>query len=181
MFTSSNSKSIRTLLLMSAAVLTLSACTPDEEATGMDTSMNPAMNGAALDNGDMMGTAPVDGVMPGTQQDLVVNVGDRVFFGYDQSSLTQEARATLDRQAAWMKQYPAVMVTIEGHADERGTREYNLALGERRAESARTYLMSLGVDSSRINVISYGKERPAVPESTPSAWAQNRRAVTVVN
>lgn len=172
--------SFRTLLLMSAALVTLSACSSNEDQGGMDSSM-AGMNGTGL-NGSEMGTgAPVNGVMPGTQQDLVVNVGDRVFFGYDQSDLSMEARTTLDRQAAWMKQYPNVMVTIEGHADERGTREYNLALGERRAAAVRTYLMSLGVDANRVNTISYGKERPAVPESTPAAWSQNRRGVTVVN
>ncbi len=168
----------RNLLLMSVALVTLSACSSDEDKN-MDASMTD-MNGSQLAGSDM-GTAPVNGVMPGTQQDLVVNVGDRVFFGYDQSDLSFEARTTLERQAAWMKQYPAVSVTIEGHADERGTREYNLALGERRASSVRSYLMSLGVDASRINTISYGKERPAVPDSTPAAWAQNRRGVTVVN
>jgi len=87
----------------------------------------------------------------------------------------------LDRQAAWLKQYPNVNITIEGHADERGTREYNLALGERRASSVKSYLLSQGVDASRLNTISYGKERPAVTEASPSGWAQNRRAVTVVN
>ena len=169
---------IRNLLLMSAALVALSACDKTDE-NGMDTSMC-GMNGTEL-SGSEMGMAPVNGVMPGTQQDLVVNVGDRVFFGYDQSDLSYEARTTLERQATWMKQYPAVMVTIEGHADERGTREYNLALGERRASSVRSYLMSLGVDANRINTISYGKERPAVPESTAAAWSQNRRGVTVVN
>ncbi|HOO50745.1 MAG TPA: peptidoglycan-associated lipoprotein Pal [Alphaproteobacteria bacterium] len=169
---------IRNLLLMSAALVALSACDKTDE-NGMDTSMS-GMNGTEL-SGSEMGMAPVNGVMPGTQQDLVVNVGDRVFFGYDQSDLSYEARTTLERQATWMKQYPAVMVTIEGHADERGTREYNLALGERRASSVRSYLMSLGVDANRINTISYGKERPAVPESTAAAWSQNRRGVTVVN
>ena len=169
---------IRNLLLMSAALVALSACDKTDE-NGMDTSMS-GMNGTEL-SGSEMGMAPVNGVMPGTQQDLVVNVGDRVFFGYDQSDLSYEARTTLERQATWMKQYPAVMVTIEGHADERGTREYNLALGERRASSVRSYSMSLGVDANRINTISYGKERPAVPESTAAAWSQNRRGVTVVN
>ena len=169
---------LRNLLLMSAALVALSACDKTDE-NGMDTSMS-GMNGTEL-SGSEMGMAPVNGVMPGTQQDLVVNVGDRVFFGYDQSDLSYEARTTLERQATWMKQYPAVMVTIEGHADERGTREYNLALGERRASSVRSYLMSLGVDANRINTISYGKERPAVPESTAAAWSQNRRGVTVVN
>jgi len=171
--------SIRNFLLMSVALVSLTACGNSEDENTMDTSMT-GMQGSEL-SGSEMGMAPVNGVMPGTQQDLVVNVGDRVFFGYDQSDLSYEARTTLERQAAWMKQYPAVTVTIEGHADERGTREYNLALGERRASSVRSYLMSLGVDANRINTISYGKERPAVPESTAAAWSQNRRGVTVVN
>lgn len=171
--------SVRNLLLMSVALVTLAACSSDEDQAGMDTSMS-GMNGSQM-AGSEMGTAPVNGVVPGTQQDLVVNVGDRVFFGYDQSDLSAEARATLDRQVSWMKQYPNVSVTIEGHADERGTREYNLALGERRATSVRSYLMSMGVDASRINTISYGKERPAVPENNAAAWSQNRRGVTVVN
>lgn len=170
---------IRNFLLMSVALVTLAACTSDEDKA-MDTSMG-GMNGSQLAGSDMGTGAPVNGVIPGTQQDLVVNVGDRVFFGYDQSDLSAEARATLDRQVAWLKQYPNVRITVEGHADERGTREYNLALGERRANSAKSYLMSQGIDSSRIETISYGKERPAVPEASPSGWAQNRRAVTVVN
>ena len=120
-------------------------------------------------------------VRPGSQEDLVVNVGDRVFYGFNRYDLTPEARATLDRQAAWLKQYPNVTVTVEGHADERGTREFNLALGERRANSAKNYLVAQGTNPSRVKTISYGKERPAVLGSTEAAWAQNRRGVTVVD
>ena len=120
-------------------------------------------------------------VVPGSQQDLVQNVGDRVFFGFDKYDLSPEAQATLERQAAWLRQYPAVTITVEGHCDERGTREYNLALGERRANSVKNYLVALGVDQNRLTTISYGKERPAVSGSTEEAWAQNRRAVTVVS
>lgn len=170
---------LRTVLMLST-VLVLAACSSDEE-TAMNTSMPAGAVGGAGDGFGQGGAAPVGGVMPGSQQDLVVNVGDRVFFAYDQSDLTSEARSTLDRQASWLKQYPNVSITIEGHADERGTREYNLALGERRANSIKSYLMSQGVDGSRIQTISYGKERPAVTESNPSGWAQNRRGVTVVN
>jgi peptidoglycan-associated lipoprotein len=171
---------IRNLLLMSVALVSLAACSSDDDAT-LDTSMG-ANNAGQLSGTDMgNGTAPINGVTPGTQQDLVVNIGDRVFFGYDQSDIASEGQATLERQATWLKQYPNVSVTIEGHADERGTREYNLALGERRAASVRSFLLSQGIDASRINVISYGKERPAVTEASPSGWAQNRRAVTVVN
>ena len=103
-----------------------------------------------------------------------------MFFGFDKYDLTPEAQATLERQAAWMQQHPSVTVTVEGHADERGTREYNLALGDRRANAARDYLQSRGVAASRMQTISWGKERPAVEGSNESAWAQNRRAVTVV-
>jgi peptidoglycan-associated lipoprotein len=117
---------------------------------------------------------------PGTQEDLVVNVGDRVFFNFDKSELSTEAQATLDRQAAWLKKYSAAKITIEGHCDERGTREYNLALGERRATAAKNYLVAAGISAARISTVSYGKERPAVVGSNEAAWAQNRRAVTVV-
>lgn len=117
---------------------------------------------------------------PGTQEDLAANVGDRVFYAFDSAMLSSEAQRTLERQAAWLKQYPNVNVTVEGHCDERGTREYNLALGERRASAAKKYLVSLGVKPNRVSTISYGKERPAVVGSNEAAWAQNRRAVTVV-
>jgi peptidoglycan-associated lipoprotein len=119
-------------------------------------------------------------VTPGTQQDLVTNVGDRVFFDTDQTSLKDEGKATLQRQAAWMKLYPNLTFSLEGHADERGTREYNLALGGRRATAAKDFLVSLGVDGARIKTVSYGKERPVCLESTEDCWTQNRRAVTVV-
>jgi len=117
---------------------------------------------------------------PGTQEDLVVNVGDRVFFGFDKSDLSEEARATLDRQSAWLKKYSSINVTIEGHCDERGTREYNLALGDRRAEAVKNYLVADGIGAGRVKTISYGKERPAVLGHNEEAWAQNRRGVTVV-
>ena len=123
----------------------------------------------------------ISGPTPGTQEHLVVNVGDRVFFDFDKSDLTPEARATVEALAVWMNNYPATTITIEGHCDERGTREYNLALGERRSSSVRDYLAALGVDSNRLSTISYGKERPAVLGSNEEAWAQNRRDVFVVN
>ncbi len=119
-------------------------------------------------------------VKPGSQEDLVVNVGDRVFFAYDKFSISAEARKTLELQAAWMKRNASVTVTIQGHCDERGTREYNLALGERRANSVKDYLVTLGVNPQRIDTISYGKERPVAIGSTKAAWAQNRRGVTKV-
>ena len=120
-------------------------------------------------------------IAPGSQQDLEASAGDRIFFSFDRSDVSPEAREILTRQADWLRRYPNVTVTIEGHCDERGTREYNLALGERRAQAAKNVLVALGIPASRISTISYGKERPAVVGSTEEAYAQNRRAVTVVN
>lgn len=122
-----------------------------------------------------------DRVIPGSQQDFVANVSsDRIFFGFDQYNVDAEDMATLQSQSAWLARNPAVHVTLEGHADERGTRDYNIALGERRANAAKNYLATLGVDPGRINVISYGKERPAEAGSGEEAYARNRRAVTVI-
>jgi peptidoglycan-associated lipoprotein len=118
---------------------------------------------------------------PGSQQDFVVNVGDRVFFESDQSTLTPQARATLDNQAQWLARYSQYSFTVEGHADERGTREYNIALGARRAQTVREYLASRGVNPQRMRTISYGKERPVAVCDDISCWSQNRRSVTVLN
>ncbi|MBI4184436.1 MAG: peptidoglycan-associated lipoprotein Pal [Proteobacteria bacterium] len=124
--------------------------------------------------------ARLPGPRAGSQEDLVVNVGDRIFFDFDKYDLKPAARATLERQAAWLKQNSGVRVIIEGHADERGTREYNLALGERRASAVKDYLVSLGIDPSRLRTTSYGKERPVAIGSNEEAWRQNRRSVSVV-
>ncbi len=118
---------------------------------------------------------------PRSQQDFIVNVGDRVFFDTDSSELSQQARATLDKQAQWLNQYGRYAFIIEGHADERGTREYNIALGARRAQTVREYLVSRGVSAQRMRTISYGKERPVAVCDDISCWSQNRRAVTVLN
>lgn len=120
------------------------------------------------------------GAVPGSQQDLTLNVGDRIFFDTDSSAIRPDSAATLDRQAQWLTKYRDKSVTIEGHADERGTREYNLALGARRAAATRSYLISKGVAANRIKTISYGKERPVAVCDDISCWSQNRRAVTVV-
>ena len=118
---------------------------------------------------------------PGSQQDFVVNVGDRVFFETDSSDLTPQSRATLDKQAQWLTNYSQYsQFTIEGHADERGTREYNIALGARRAQAVRDYLSSRGIQGHRMRTISYGKERPVAVCNDISCWSQNRRAVTVL-
>ena len=126
------------------------------------------------------GTGPGAAAVPGSEQDFTTNVGDRVFFAEDQSTLSPEAQETLRRQAQWLNQYGAVTVQVEGHADERGTREYNIALSARRATAAREYLISQGVKGSRISSIAYGKERPAALCDAEQCWSQNRRAVTVI-
>jgi peptidoglycan-associated lipoprotein len=127
-------------------------------------------------------TAAIAGAAtPGSQQDFIVNVGDRVFFESDSSELTPQARDTLDKQAQWLNQYNRYAFTIEGHADERGTREYNIALGARRAQTVQAYLASRGVMAQRTHTISYGKERPVAVCNDISCWSQNRRAVTVLN
>jgi peptidoglycan-associated lipoprotein len=120
-------------------------------------------------------------IVPGSQQDLEASAGDRVFFAFDRADITPESQEILTRQADWLRRYPNVTVTIEGHCDERGTREYNLALGERRAQAAKNVLVAAGIPASRISTISYGKERPIVVGSNEEAWAQNRVAVTTVN
>ena len=145
----------------------VAACSTTEETAAVNTSAAVA-------------PAP-SGPTPGSQQDLVVNVGDRVFFATDRSDLSPEARNSLNRQAAWLKLNSSVTVLIEGHTDERGTREYNLALGGRRATSVKSYMVAQGIDPSRIRTISYGKERPVALCSNSTCWSQNRRGVTVVN
>ncbi len=160
---------LKFLTVFAAAVL-LAACSTAGSGTGSGTG-----------SGGGASTATVAGPVPGSQEHLVVNVGDRIFFDLDKSDLKPEARTTAESVATWMNNYPAVAVTIEGHADERGTREYNLALGERRANSVRDYLVALGVNANRLSTVSYGKERPAVLGSNEDAWAQNRRGVFVVN
>ena len=117
---------------------------------------------------------------PGSQQDFVVNVGDRVFFETDSTELTTQSRAILDKQAQWLQQYGNYTFTIEGHADERGTREYNIALGARRAQTVRDYLVARGIQVARMRTVSYGKERPVAVCNDISCWSQNRRAVTVL-
>jgi peptidoglycan-associated lipoprotein len=124
---------------------------------------------------------PALGPLPGSQQDFVANItSDRIFFGFDQFNVDAEDQAALRSQATWMQRYPAVRVTLEGHADERGTRDYNIALGERRANAAKNALAAMGVDPARVDVISYGKERPDAVGSNEESWARNRRAVTVI-
>jgi peptidoglycan-associated lipoprotein len=137
--------------------------------------------GCANKPNDGAGLAGAGSAAPGSQQDFVVNVGDRVFFESDSSELTSQSIGTLDRQAQWLQQYGQYAFTIEGHADERGTREYNIALGARRAQTVRDFLISRGISAQRMRTISYGKERPVAVCNDISCWSQNRRAVTVLN
>lgn len=178
---------MRKLLSLFAAALLLAACestTEDQVATGSEgatTTTQAAESQAERTGGQEVTSQEIPGPEGGTQEHLVVNVGDRVFFDFDKASLTNEAQATVERLAAWMQEYPATTVTVEGHADERGTREYNLALGARRANAVRDYLIVLGIDPNRVETVSFGEERPAVLGSNEEAWAQNRRAVFVVD
>src|SRR6202007_708024 len=140
-----------------------------------------ALSMGACANKNLGMDANASAATPGSQQDFVVNVGDRVFFESDQTDLTPQATATLDKQIQWLPTYPRYTFTIEGHADERGTREYNIALGARRAQSVRPFMASKGIDASRMRTISSGKERPVAVCNDISCWSQNRRAVTVLN
>jgi len=140
-----------------------------------------SMGACSSTNNGLGADAMANAATPGSQQDFVVNVGDRVFFESDQTNLSPQATATLDKQVQWLQTYNRYAFTIEGHADERGTREYNIALGARRAQAVRNYLASKGIDPGRMRTISYGKERPVAVCNDISCWSQNRRAVTVLN
>jgi len=173
-----NFKSLKryTLVLIMTLVLAACATAPKETAsTGSTTSSSSSSSSEAAK------PQVVDGVYVGsdTVEMLAVNVPDRIFFAYDSYSLTSGAQDTLAKQAKWLKANGSVTISIEGHADERGTREYNLALGDRRANAAKDFLMAQGISSSRITTISFGKERPVNAASNKTAWAQNRRSVTV--
>jgi len=161
--------------LAGALMIAVAGCAKNRPPTdvpdpGGYTDPNAGSSGGGVSN------APV----PGSQADFVASVqADTIYFDTDQSNIDTADQAILSSQAQWLQRYPNVRVTVEGHADERGTREYNIALGERRALAARTYLVSLGIDAGRINIISYGKERPVALGSDEASWARNRRAVTV--
>jgi peptidoglycan-associated lipoprotein len=156
------------LAALMGAVLLVAACAGNKQQAGLD----------AL--GGMGGVGAPGAATPGSAQDFAVNVGDRVFFETDSSALTGTAQATLAQQAQWLATYPRYTIIVEGHADERGTREYNLGLGARRATAVRDYLASRGVAPTRIRTISYGKERPIAVCNDDSCWSQNRRGVTVL-
>ena len=163
---------LKIVMAISAALL-LAACSTKPADTGGGTS------GGSTGSTTTTSTVPA-AAQPGSVQDFVTNIGDRVFFGTDRYDLSAEAQTELQKQATWLKTYPQYRFVIEGHCDERGTREYNLALGERRATAVKNYLVALGIDTNRMQTISYGKERPAVLGDDESAWAQNRRGVIVL-
>jgi len=177
---------LKFLSLLAASVM-LAACgtIQDDDAStlggGAAVAEAQAQAPQAVTEAPQIAVTTPAGTRPGTEEDLRLNVGDRVFFDFNQSTLKPEARGQIQRWAAWMNQYPHIRTTIEGHCDARGTREYNLALGERRSNSALEYLVSLGVSPNRISIISYGKERPAVLGAGDGVWAQNRRAVLRLN
>ncbi len=157
------------MLIVAGFFLASCAATKTEQGGGADTA---SASSSSSSGGE---------IKAGTQEDLIVNVGDRVFFEFDSSELTVDAQATLDAQAAWLMQYPDTNITVEGHADERGTREYNLALGDKRAFSVYSYLAQAGIDTNRMDYVSWGKERPEVIGSDETAYSQNRRGVTLVS
>ena len=174
------------IVLFLAACATQPVKTVKTEGSGSSSESESSVSSSSageLTSVDYTADVPSDyeGIYPGSQEDLIVNVGDRVFFAFDSFELDADAQELLQDQAAWLKQYNKTSITIEGHCDERGTREYNLALGEKRAQAVKNYLNGLGIDISSLSTISYGKERPAVVGSNDAAWGQNRRSVTVVN
>lgn len=172
------------ILSLFASALLIGACTTEPTgegtASGTGSSAESSASGSGASAAPKAQKAAPLGAPPGSGVDFYVNVGDRVFFDFNKSEIGAKAAGTLEKQAAWLQKYPNKTIVVEGHADERGTREYNLALGERRANAVREYLISLGVSAARIETISYGKERPAVLGSNESAWAQNRRGVTLL-
>jgi peptidoglycan-associated lipoprotein len=159
-----------------ALAVSLAACSSGDSgvSSGAGGANGPGGAGGAGAGGNASNAAP------GSEEDLVQTVGDRIFFATDQSTLSDDARATLDRQAAWLQRYPSVSVVLVGNCDERGTEEYNIALGQRRSNADREYLVAHGLNPARIRIISYGKDRPSDPASTPEAWAKNRNAITMV-
>ena len=163
--------------LLSASLL--AACSHADDANNAN-GAGGTTTGSGYGAGGPGGPGGAGHAAPGSEEDLVQSAGDRIFFDTDRNSLTPQATATLDRQAAWLQQYPQVNVWVAGNCDERGTEEYNLALGQRRAAADRDYLVAHGINRGRIETISYGKSRPLDASSTPEAWAQNRNAITSV-
>ncbi|MEE2759935.1 MAG: peptidoglycan-associated lipoprotein Pal [Pseudomonadota bacterium] len=172
--------SLKKLGFAIAGMFLLAACETPAVEEGTSSGTGAKSGGASSTSSTSSGRAAASAIREGSPEDFVINVGDRVFFDLDKSNIRGDQRGQLEKQAAWLKKFPAARITIEGHADERGTREYNLALGDRRANSTRDFLVALGVNSGRINTVSYGKERPVALGHEEASWRQNRRAVSVV-
>ena len=182
-------KNLFSAFVFSAAVVVLGACTTapstnldttdSSSTTSSNTSVVGGLSGGSTSN-TLVGNNSTSGITPGSVDDFTVNVPDRVFFDFDRYDLSPEALNRLNQQVEWLQRYPAVNVVIGGHADNRGTREYNLALSERRAQSVRDYIVGLGINADRVSVVAYGKERPAVVGNNDAAWAANRRAETTI-
>jgi peptidoglycan-associated lipoprotein len=162
------------LVLALGLALSLAACSKKTSTAGLAAG---GLGGADADGSGLAGSAAQT---PGSEEDFAANIGDRVFFANDQTTLTDEGKATLLKQAAWLKEYSDVSIQIEGHADERGTREYNISLSARRATNVRNFLISQGISEKRVSSIAYGKEKPAQLCDAEECWSQNRRAVTVI-
>ena len=165
------------ILAIVAATFLLAACETASQVSGDSASTSASDTASSTAVSSSSASAP----SINTPAEKLAQVGDTVNFGFDSAELTVSARSTLNRQSAFLSVNPDLMIVIEGHADERGTREYNLALGERRATAVRDYLVAKGINSARVRTVSYGKERPAVSGSDEEAWAKNRRAATVLN
>ena len=168
-------------LTITAASIFLAACGTSETDTDLEPAMETQTETPAVPTPEVMEAPMPSGPPPGSQLALAATAGDRIFFEYDKAELTPTARDILRRQAEWLRDNPGIDVVVEGHCDERGTREYNIALGDRRANASRNYLIALGISGARLRTISYGKERPVAFGSDASSWSKNRRAVTVVS
>ena len=169
------------ILSIAAALLLVAACASEEKevATSSGSGASQQKLGSPVSSTSSSGGSSVSAPAAGSAEEFIT-IGDRVYFDFDKAEIRTDGTSTLNSQAVWLKKYPNITIVIEGHADERGTREYNLALGERRANAVKEYLVSRGVAVDRIETVSYGKERPAVLGSNDSAWSQNRRGVSVV-
>ncbi len=171
---------VLSVVVMAGLIATGCETAKEDKASAEGSGAAAAPQTSVAPAGPMSSSSRVEpGVRPGSAEDFQTQVGDRVFFGFDRFDLTPEARDVLEQQSEWLKRFPDITVSVAGHTDERGTREYNLALGERRANSVKNYLVALGIEPNRIRTVSYGKEQPVDPRSAEDAWSKNRRGVTV--
>ena len=169
------------ILVLFAATFLLAACETASKVSGDSASTSSVSSGSSSASSSSSSSSSGSGVTEMTEAEKLAEVGNTVYFDFDSAELTAEAKMTLNRQYAFLNVNPTLVIVVEGHADERGTREYNLALGDRRATAVRDYLIANGLNSARVRTVSYGKERPAVEGSSEEAWAKNRRSATVLN